>query len=47
MDADNFRVCRYEFTNKGADIFIEALARLNYLLKQSGRIQKILGQQTV
>jgi hypothetical protein len=27
---------RYEFTNKGADIFIEALARLNYLLKQAG-----------
>ena len=26
---------RYEFTNKGADIFIEALARLNHLLKQS------------
>lgn len=24
---------RYEFTNKGADIFIEALARLNHLLK--------------
>jgi len=29
---------RYEFTNKGADIFIEALARLNYLLKQAGEI---------
>ncbi|KAM9309216.1 glycogen [starch] synthase, liver [Pholidichthys leucotaenia] len=24
---------RYEFSNKGADIFIEALARLNYLLR--------------
>lgn len=27
---------RYEFGNKGADIFIEALARLNHLLKSSG-----------
>ncbi|XP_058447897.1 glycogen [starch] synthase [Malaya genurostris] len=26
---------RYEFTNKGADIFIEALARLNHLLKSN------------
>merc|ERR1719427_749213 len=26
---------RYEFSNKGADIFIEALSRLNYLLKSS------------
>uniref|UniRef100_A0A182QDI6 Glycogen [starch] synthase n=1 Tax=Anopheles farauti TaxID=69004 RepID=A0A182QDI6_9DIPT len=25
---------RYEFTNKGADIFIEALARLNHMLKE-------------
>ncbi|XP_038639766.1 glycogen [starch] synthase, muscle-like isoform X2 [Scyliorhinus canicula] len=24
---------RYEFTNKGADVFLEALARLNYLLR--------------
>ncbi|XP_043536039.1 glycogen [starch] synthase, muscle-like isoform X1 [Chiloscyllium plagiosum] len=24
---------RYEFTNKGADLFLEALARLNYLLR--------------
>jgi len=24
---------RYEFTNKGADMFIEALARLNHMLK--------------
>ncbi|XP_059831648.1 glycogen [starch] synthase, muscle-like [Hypanus sabinus] len=24
---------RYEFSNKGADVFLEALARLNYLLK--------------
>lgn len=27
---------RYEFGNKGADIFIEALARLNHFLKSSG-----------
>ena len=27
---------RYEFGNKGADVFIEALARLNHLLKVSG-----------
>lgn len=26
---------RYEFSNKGADIFLEALARLNYLLRVS------------
>ncbi|ESO00672.1 hypothetical protein HELRODRAFT_157348 [Helobdella robusta] len=25
---------RYEFSNKGADVFIEALARLNYMLKR-------------
>lgn len=31
-----FTAGRYEFTNKGADIFIEALARLNHLLKTSG-----------
>jgi len=24
---------RYEFGNKGADVFIEALARLNHMLK--------------
>jgi glycogen(starch) synthase len=24
---------RYEFTNKGADMFIESLARLNHMLK--------------
>ena len=24
---------RYEFSNKGADLFIESLARLNYLMK--------------
>lgn len=28
-----FTAGRYEFTNKGADIFIEALARLNHYLK--------------
>jgi len=30
-----FTAGRYEFGNKGADIFIESLARLNYLLKES------------
>ncbi|XP_075218936.1 glycogen [starch] synthase isoform X2 [Lycorma delicatula] len=30
-----FTAGRYEFTNKGADIFIEALARLNHYLKSS------------
>lgn len=28
-----FTAGRYEFSNKGADIFIEALARLNHYLK--------------
>lgn len=27
---------RYEYSNKGADIFLEALARLNYLLRVNG-----------
>lgn len=27
---------RYEFSNKGADVFIESLARLNHFLKSSG-----------
>ncbi|KAL5007780.1 hypothetical protein ScPMuIL_016586 [Solemya velum] len=27
---------RYEFSNKGADLFIESLARLNYYMKQAG-----------
>ncbi|CAF1239042.1 unnamed protein product [Adineta ricciae] len=27
---------RYEFSNKGADMFIESLARLNHMLKSSG-----------
>ncbi|KAI8433442.1 hypothetical protein MSG28_015478 [Choristoneura fumiferana] len=31
-----FTAGRYEFGNKGADIFIEALARLNHYLKSSG-----------
>ena len=26
---------RYEYSNKGADVFLESLARLNYLLKVS------------
>ena len=29
---------RYEFGNKGADVFIEALARLNHMLKVSSHI---------
>ena len=28
-------LARYEFTNKGADLFIESLARLNHLLKNA------------
>lgn len=28
-----FTAGRYEFSNKGGDFFIEALARLNYYLK--------------
>lgn len=31
-----FTAGRYEFTNKGADMFLEGLARLNYMLKSSG-----------
>merc|ERR1719510_2562020 len=30
-----FTAGRYEFGNKGADIFIESLARLNYQLKET------------
>lgn len=30
-----FTAGRYEFSNKGCDLFIEALARLNYYLKVS------------
>ncbi|KAI6017854.1 glycosyltransferase family 3 protein [Pisolithus marmoratus] len=40
FDLDNtiymFTAGRYEFRNKGVDMFIESLARLNYLLKKSG-----------
>ncbi|CAI4933673.1 AVN_HP_G0010190.mRNA.1.CDS.1 [Saccharomyces cerevisiae] len=40
FDLDNtlyfFIAGRYEYKNKGADMFIEALARLNYRLKVSG-----------
>jgi len=28
-----FTAGRYEFSNKGGDVFVESLARLNYLLK--------------
>jgi len=31
-----FTAGRYEFSNKGADMFIESLARLNHMLKSSG-----------
>ena len=30
-----FTAGRYEFSNKGADIFIESLARLNHMLKEA------------
>ena len=37
FDLDKTLYCfiagRYEFTNKGADMFIESLARLNHMLK--------------
>lgn len=40
FDLDNtlyfFIAGRYEYRNKGADMFIESLARLNYRLKESG-----------
>ncbi|KAI6018129.1 glycosyltransferase family 3 protein [Pisolithus microcarpus 441] len=40
FDLDNtvymFTAGRYEYRNKGVDMFIESLARLNYLLKKSG-----------
>ena len=40
-----FTAGRYEFSNKGADIFIESLARLNHMLKEakSGMVCKLLG----
>jgi len=31
-----FTAGRYEFSNKGADMFLEALSRLNYMLKSTG-----------
>lgn len=34
-----FTAGRYEFSNKGADVFIEALARLNHYLKVSTHSQ--------
>ena len=30
-----FTAGRYEFSNKGADIFIESLAKLNHMLKEA------------
>lgn len=40
IDLDNtlyfFTAGRYEYRNKGADMFIEALARLNYRLQKMG-----------
>lgn len=40
FDLDNtlyfFTAGRYEYRNKGVDLYIEALARLNYRLQQSG-----------
>ncbi|KEI42074.1 glycosyltransferase family 3 protein [Mixia osmundae IAM 14324] len=40
FDLDNtlyfFTAGRYEYRNKGADLFLESLARLNYRLQQSG-----------
>ncbi|KAI6108673.1 glycosyltransferase family 3 protein [Pisolithus croceorrhizus] len=40
FDLDNtiymFTAGRYEYRNKGVDMFIESLARLNYLLKKAG-----------
>uniref|UniRef100_A0A8C5ULS5 Glycogen [starch] synthase n=1 Tax=Microcebus murinus TaxID=30608 RepID=A0A8C5ULS5_MICMU len=33
---------RYEFSNKGADVFLEALARLNYLLRVNGSEQTVV-----
>lgn len=35
---------RYEFGNKGADIFIEALARLNHYLKVGGGTVPLAGR---
>ena len=45
FDLDKTLYCfiagRYEFTNKGADMFIESLARLNHMLKVGGRCHGI------
>uniref|UniRef100_A0A0M3IBT0 Glycogen [starch] synthase n=1 Tax=Ascaris lumbricoides TaxID=6252 RepID=A0A0M3IBT0_ASCLU len=38
-----FTAGRYEFTNKGGDFFIEALARLNHYLKVEARDFTVLG----
>lgn len=43
-----FTAGRYEFSNKGADIFIEALARLNHYLKvstDSGKLTEHSGRK--
>ncbi|XP_072889737.1 glycogen [starch] synthase, muscle-like [Hemitrygon akajei] len=37
-----FTAGRYEFRNKGADVFLEALARLNYLLKTHQSIVTVI-----
>ncbi|XP_040571396.1 glycogen [starch] synthase [Lepeophtheirus salmonis] len=37
-----FSAGRYEFINKGVDIFIESLARLNFMLQQSGTDRTIV-----
>lgn len=46
FDLDNtlyfFIAGRYEYQNKGADIFLESLARLNYLLKSSNSDKTIV-----
>ncbi len=34
-----FTAGRYEFSNKGADMFIESLARLNHMLKVKSLIE--------
>jgi len=34
-----FTAGRYEFGNKGADLYIEALARLNHYLKVGWRVK--------
>uniref|UniRef100_A0A915DFE9 Glycogen [starch] synthase n=1 Tax=Ditylenchus dipsaci TaxID=166011 RepID=A0A915DFE9_9BILA len=41
-----FTAGRYEFSNKGGDFFIEALARLNHMLKSSNdqRVKDVIGR---